>query len=123
MRHPDQITRQRVIDAFRALPVGTAISTLGLAWLVGCIEEHRIRAAVSWLALGGLVEAAGGHPRQDRRGRRYQAQLYRWTGREAIARVPHDPRARRFAAEQARQPDAAALAMAWLSRPLPGRGG
>jgi hypothetical protein len=121
MRHPDQITRARVIDAFRALPVGTAISTLGLAWLIGCIEEYRVRAAVSWLALGGLVELAGEHRRRDRRGRAYTCRLYRWTGREEVRRVPHDPRARRFEVEQEQRADVGALALAWLSRPPPGR--
>ena len=120
-RSPDVVTRERVIDAFRALPPGAAISTLGLAWLVGCIEEHRIRAAVSWLALGGLVELAGDHPRRDRRGRLYRARLYRWRGRDTIRRVPHDRRARRFEVEQDVQVDVSALALAWLSRPPPGR--
>jgi hypothetical protein len=121
MRNPDQITRQRVIDGFKALPPGTAISTLGLAWLIGCIEEYRVRAAVSWLALGGLVELAGEHRRRDRRGRSYVCRLYRWTGREEVSRVPHDPRARRFKVEQAGRADTASLALAWLSSPPPGR--
>ena len=119
--NPDAITRQRVIDAFKALPEGVAISTLGLSWLVGSIEEHRVRAAVAWLALGGLVELAGEHRRRDRRGRSYACRLYRWSGREGIRRVPHDRRARRFEVEQEAQVDVAALALAWLSRPPPGR--
>ena len=41
------VTRERVIDAFKALPPGVAISTLGLAWLLGCLDEHRIRAAAT----------------------------------------------------------------------------
>lgn len=106
------VTRERVIDAFKALPPGVAISTLGLAWLLGCLDEHRIRAAVSWLALGGLVELAGAHPRRDRRGRAYQARLYRWSGREEIRRVPRDESSRRGAAER----DVQALACSWLSR-------
>jgi hypothetical protein len=119
---PDQaIDRQRVLDAFKALPPGVGITTLGLAWLVGCIQEYRVRAAVSWLALGGLVEEAGQHWRRDRGGRSYRAKLYRWTGRAEIRRVPQDIRARRFEAEQAQQADIAALALAWLSRPPPGR--
>lgn len=114
------ITRAAVLDAFRALPEGTAISTLGLAWLA-CARECRVRAAVSWLTLGGLVEEAGEHWRRDRRGRAYSCQLYRWTGREGISRVPQDPQARRFEREQAQQADISALALAWLSRPPPGR--
>ena len=110
-----------MIDAFRALPPGVAISTLGLAWLVGCIEEHRIRAAVSWLALGGLVELAGEHPRRDRRGRSYVCRLYRWSGQEEIRRVRHRAEDRRREREQEQLADVGALAMNWLSRPLPGR--
>lgn len=117
----DTVTRQRVIDAFKALPPGVAISTLGLSWLVGCIKEHRVRSAVSWLALGGLVELAGEHPRRDRRGRSYACRLYRWTGREEIRRVRHDPQARRREREEVTQVDTATLALAWLSRPPPGR--
>jgi hypothetical protein len=117
------IDRERVLAAFRELPEGCGITTLGLAWLAGCTEEHRVRAAVSWLLLGGLVELAGDHWRRDRRGRLYRARLYRWTGREDIRRVPQDPRARRFEAEQGQVADVGALALAWLSRPLPGRGG
>ena len=110
-----------MIDAFKALPPGVAISTLGLAWLLGCLDEHRIRAAVSWLALGGLVELAGVHPRRDRRGRAYQARLYRWSGREAITRVRHSLEDRRREREEAAQVDVGAMALAWLSRPPPGR--
>ena len=117
----DRVTREQVILAFRALPPGTAISTLGLSWLIGCIEEHRIRAAVSWLALGGLVELAGEHPRRDRRGRRFRVRLYRWTGREAITRVRHRPEDRRREREAVTQVDIGAMALAWLSRPPPGR--
>ena len=119
--NPDAITRQRVIDAFKALPEGVAISTLGLSWLVGSIEEHRVRAAVSWLALGGLVELAGVHRRRDRRGRSYACRLYRWSGREDVQRVRHDPQARRREREVEQRADVGALAMSWLSRPLPGR--
>lgn len=120
MRNPDAATRERVLEAFRVLPEGTAISSLGLAWLCGCAEAQA-RAAVSWLTLGGLVELAGEHPRRDRRGRLYRARLYRWRGRDTIRRVPHDRRARRFEVEQDVQVDVSALALAWLSRPPPGR--
>ncbi|MBP6582806.1 MAG: hypothetical protein KA204_04955 [Chromatiaceae bacterium] len=105
------ITRARVIAAFRVLPPASGITTLGLAWCLGC-PETAVRAAVSWLVLGGLVELAGEHRRRDRRGKRYGAKLYRWTGRENVARVPQDPEARRFNREQATQ----RLAADWLSR-------
>ncbi len=58
------IDRARVLGAFRQLPEGVGITTLGLAWLVQC-AEYRVRAAVSWLMLGGLVEPAGEHRRRD----------------------------------------------------------
>lgn len=105
------IDRRQVLDAFRELPEGVAISTLGLAWLA-CARECRVRAAVSWLALGGLVEEAGEHWRRDRRGRAYRAKLYRWTGKDGIRRVSRDGDERRAEAEQ----DIAALAASWLSR-------
>lgn len=112
--HGHDMTRERVLLAFRELPQGIAITTLGLAWLVGCIEEHRVRAAVSWLCLGGLVELAGEHRRRDRRGRSYRARLYRWTGREEIRRVARDEGERRVTLE--RDQDMTALAASWLSR-------
>ena len=115
------VTRARVLQAFQALPPGVAITTLGLAWLANCADEHRVRAAVSWLMLGGLVEEAGRHPRRDRRGKAYGARLYRWTGRDEVRRVPQDRQARRFVVEQEQVADTVALAMAWLSRPPPGR--
>jgi hypothetical protein len=108
------MTRELVLRAFQDLPPGVAITTMGLAWLAGCAEEYRVRAAVSWLMLGGLVEQAGEHWRRDRRGRAYRAKLYRWTGRADIRRVARDEDERRLLA--ARDPDATALAMAWLSR-------
>lgn len=112
-------TRARVLAAFRVLPPEAGITTLGLAWCLDC-HETAVRAAVSWLTLGGLVEVAGDHTRKDKRGKRYRARLYRWTGREDIRRVPRDPDDRRRDLEQA--PDLASLALAWLSRPLPGKG-
>ena len=120
MRNPDAATRERILEAFKALPPGVAISTIGLAWLCGC-GEAQARAAVAWLTLGGLVELAGSHPRRDRRGRAYQARLYRWSGREEIRRVRHDPQARRREREVEQRADTASLALAWLSRPPPGR--
>ncbi len=111
-------TRSRVLAAFKVLPPDAGITTLGLAWCLGC-PEVAVRAAVAWLVLGGLAELAGEHTRRDRRGKKYGARLYRWTGRATVARVPQDPEARRFVREQA--PDLQALAASWLSRPPPGR--
>lgn len=113
-------TRARVLAAFKALPPEVGITTLGLAWMLGC-PEYPVRAAVSWLVLGGLVELAGEHRRRDNRGKRYGAKLYRWTGREDVRRVAQDPQARRFNREQEQVADIASLALAWLSRPPPGR--
>jgi hypothetical protein len=109
-----QVTREKILEAWRALPEGCGITTLGLAWLAGCTEEHRVRAAVSWLLLGGLVELAGDHWRRDRRGRLYRTRLYRWTGREDIRRVARDEEKRRSEAEVAQ--DLQKLAASWLSR-------
>lgn len=106
------VTRERVLEAFRKVPPETGITTLGLAWLLGNLEEHRIRAAVSWLLLGGLVELAGMHVRRDRRGRAYRAKLYRWSGREEIKRLRRNEEERRAAAES----DCQAMAASWLSR-------
>lgn len=112
MSDPAAMTRELVLRAFQELPPGVGITTLGLAWLCGCAGEHRVRAAVSWLLLGGLVEAAGDHWRRDCRGRAYRARLYRWTGRAEIRRVARDEIERRGSLER----EAAALASSWLSR-------
>ena len=120
MQAPVMVTRGRVIAAFRALPPDAGITTLGLAWMLDC-PEMAVRAAVAWLTLGGLVTVAGEHTRRDGRGKKYGATIYRWTGREAIHRVRRDPEARRFNLEQEQLADTAALALAWLSRPPPGR--
>lgn len=111
MTPTSRTTRARVLAAFKALPPEVGITTLGLAWMLDC-PEYPVRAAVSWLALGGLVELAGEHRRRDHRGKRYGAKLYRWTGREAIQRVAQNPEARRIVREQ----DTQQLAAAWLSR-------
>ena len=73
-------------------------------------DEYRVRAAVSWLRLGRLVEHAGSVTRMDHVGRPYRAICYRWTGRSDIQRVPRDPDVRRAALEQP------IPASAWLSR-------
>lgn len=109
-----QVTREQVLMVFRQLPAGIGITTLGLAWLANDAAEQRVRAAVSWLMLGGLVELAGEYRRRDRRGRAYRAKLYRWTGREDISRVARDETERRVAADCDRE--LTTLAAAWLSR-------
>lgn len=74
---PGPITRAQALAAFRRLPEGCAITTVGLAFILGC-PEHRVRGAVSWLAAGGLVVAAGSYPRKDRRGKNYSPRLWAW---------------------------------------------
>lgn len=113
-------TRARVLDAFRTLPPDAGITTLGLAWMLDC-PEMAVRAAVAWLTLGGLVTVAGEHTRRDGRGKKYGATIYRWTGRAELSRVSQDPEVRRFNREQQQVADTASLALAWLSRPPPGR--
>ena len=108
---PERITRSRVLEAFAALPPDAAITTLGVAWLLGC-PEHRVRAAVSWLALGGLLKVVGEWRRKNPRGEYYGASLYSWTGSWEIRRVAQDRTARRLEREQ----DVQALAASWLSR-------
>lgn len=106
------MTREQVLMAFQELPTGVAITTLGLAWLCQCANEHRIRAAVSWLLLGGLVENAGEHWRRDCRGRAYRARLYRWTGKTDIQPVAREVHERWRPLDR----DTQALASSWLSR-------
>ncbi|MBP8198201.1 MAG: hypothetical protein KAX64_06535 [Chromatiaceae bacterium] len=106
-----RIDRGRVLAAFEALPPHSAITTLGIAWLLRC-PEHRVRAAVSWLVLGGVLEVAGEWRRKNLRGEYYGAALYRWNGEREIKRVAQDPRARRLDREQ----DVQAMAASWLSR-------
>jgi hypothetical protein len=108
---PERITRSRVLEAFAALPPEAAITTLGIAWLLNT-QEHRVRAAVSWLTLGGVLEVAGEWRRKNPRGEYYGAALYRWNGEREIRRVPQDRTARRFSREQ----DVQTLAASWLSR-------
>lgn len=108
-----RVTREAVLAAFAALPPESAITTLGVAWLLDC-PEHRVRAAVSWLALGGLLKVVGEWRRKNPRGECYGATLYAWTGSWEIRRVAQDRTARRFCREQA--PDLQSLAAEWLSR-------
>ena len=100
-----------MLAAFQALPTGAAITTLGVAWLLRC-PEHRVRAAVSWLVLGGVLEVVGEWRRKNARGECYGASLYSWTGQWEIRRVAQDRTARRLDREQ----DVQALAASWLSR-------
>ena len=107
----EAVTRGRVLAAFAALPPESAITTLGVAWLLGC-PEHRVRAAVSWLALGGLLKVVGEWRRKNPRGECYGASLYAWTGEREIRRVARDRTLRQCRREQ----DVQAIAAEWLSR-------
>lgn len=106
-----EITRVRALDAFRRLPPGCAITTLGLAWMLDC-AEHRVRGAVSWLAAGGIVVSTGSHKRKDRRGKTYATRLWSWQGSEEISRVPRN----RDERKANREVNVQALAAHWLSR-------
>lgn len=108
---PGQITRRLALEAFRRLPPGCAITTLGLAFILDC-PEHRVRGAVSWLAAGGLVVDAGRYPRKDRRGKAYSPKLWAWRGQEEIRKLRRDPTERQVV----READVQALAAEWLSR-------
>ena len=109
--HAAPITRTLTLEAFKRLPEGCAITTIGLAWLLNC-PEQRVRAAVSWLAAGGLVVATGRHPRKDRHGKTYAPRLWTWNGSEHIAQVPRD----RDTRKAEREADIQTLAAQWLSR-------
>lgn len=111
LANPTEITRARTLEAFRRLPEGCAITTLGLAFILDCAEP-RVRGAVSWLAAGGLVVATGRYKRLDRRGKAYAPRLWSWQGSEAITRVPRD----RDLRKAERESDIQALAAQWLSR-------
>lgn len=108
--HPE-ITRNMALEAFRRLPPGCAITTVGLAFLLNC-REPQVRGAVSWLAAGGLVVATGRYQRRDRRGKAYAPRLWAWQGSEAITRVPRN----RDTRKAEREGDMQALAAHWLSR-------
>lgn len=109
--HSSEITRARALEAFRRLPEGCAITTLGLAWMLDC-AEYRVRGAVSWLAAGGLVAASGDYKRRDRRGKAYSTRLWSWQGSEEISRVPRNRDERKVN----REVNVQALAAHWLSR-------
>lgn len=108
---PGHITRAQALGAFRRLPVGSAITTVGLAFILGC-PEQRVRGAVSWLAAGGLVVAAGRYPRKDRRGKGYAPKLWSWRGEGEIHRLRRD----RLERQIVKEADVQALAAHWLSR-------
>ena len=108
---PTEITRIRTLEAFRRLPAGCAITTLGLAFMLEC-SEHRVRGAVAWLAAGGLVVATGRHQRRDRRGKAYAPRLWSWQGSDEITRVPRN----RDTRKAEREADIQTLAAQWLSR-------
>jgi hypothetical protein len=104
------ICRELTLETIREVYGAGEFSTRELAETLGC-REYQIRAAVSWLRLGGLVEQCGHAKRRDRGDRAYRVTTYRWTGRADIRRVSRDPDQRRR--DQAPDPG---LAMAWLSR-------
>jgi hypothetical protein len=108
---PGRVTRRRALEAFRRLPEGCAITTIGLAFILDC-PEHRVRGAVSWLAAGGLVVATGRFPRKDRRGKAYAPRLWSWRGEEEIRKLRRNPVER----QMLREGDVQALAAEWLSR-------
>lgn len=105
------VTRSKTISAFKLLPPGSGITTLGLAWILNC-PEHRVRGAIAWLSAGGLVRVAGRHTRRDRGGKCYSPRLWTWTGSEDICRVVRNRNERRADNEIPLQ----TLAAQWLSR-------
>lgn len=90
------VTREHVIQAFQLLPLGTSISTKCLTRRIQQqfneqASERRVRAAISWLVLGGLLEEAGTYPRRDSGKRKYLVKHYRWTGEIKIEPVTQKP--------------------------------
>ena len=99
-----KVTREDVIEVFKQHP-DESLTTLDIAKHLGK-EEYRVRACVSWLVGGGVLVEDGVVQRRDKENRPYQANQYRWTGKEQIERVPQDPNERRLVKEQrARQAD------------------
>lgn len=93
------VTREAVLEAFKKLPKGTEISTFRLAMRLEC-TEYQVRAAVSWLVLGGQLREAGVVRRKDVKGRAYYVKYYVFTGNDEIYRVPRDPVDRQIAREE-----------------------
>ncbi len=104
------INRSDVLDVFRKLPQGESITTQGIAWCLGC-SEHRVRACVSWMVLGGVLkEVHEQHQRKDKEGRPYRVKRYQWTGKSEISRVPRDPTERALLRDQRNRREIAAFA-------------
>lgn len=94
----NRITREDIIEAFKELPDDSVTTTFRIAQRLEC-DEHQVRAAVSWLVMGGLLFAAGETVRKDSQGRKYTAKLYSFSGDDEIRRVPRDPTDRKIAIE------------------------
>jgi predicted ArsR family transcriptional regulator len=106
------VTREMVLGVLKA---GGLVdwTTRDIARELGA-GEHRVRAVVAWLVIGGQVEIDGRVTRRDAMGRPYTAQRYRWTGRMQVRRVTRDRERRRE--NWTRPPSEAAtwLARAWV---------
>lgn len=104
-----QVTREMVLEVLRDRSLEDW-TTSDVARELGA-GEHRVRAVVAWLVIGGQVQIEGKVTRRDALGRPYTAQRYRWTGRTQVQRVTRDRERRRE--NWSRPPSDAA---AWLSR-------
>jgi hypothetical protein len=63
--------------------------------------ERAVRAAISWLVMGGQLKCVGySKKRRDSEGRKYPVKLYKWTGKKEIFRVPQDEEERKISIEQ-----------------------
>lgn len=105
-------TREDVIEVLKSLPDGAEVTTSDVCVLLSCrgpVSERQVRACMSWLVLGGLVEDVRTVQRKDIRGRKYLAKVYRWTGKSEIRRVHRDPEKRRSAREAERAKEMAEL--------------
>ena len=92
------LNRKAVLDAIIREWPDAEFTTADLAAVMGA-HERPVRGAVTWLAAGRLLDRVGTVPRVDRKNRPYRAQVYRWTGRTQIQRVPHDIDDRRHSLE------------------------
>lgn len=85
------VSREDVLNVFRLLPDGSEITTQGIVFLLThmnkTVTERQVRACISWLMLGGLIEETGRTLRRDVSGQLYRAKLYRWTGCVEVRRV------------------------------------
>lgn len=104
-----QVTREMVLEVLRGQQM-EEWTTRDVARELGA-GEHRVRAVVAWLVVGGQVQIEGKVTRRDALGRPYTAQRYRWTGRTQVQRVTRDRERRRE--NWAPRP---ATAQEWLSR-------